>query len=132
MAAASAGTFKPLEREGRIERWDDTRIRPGEQWRAEIEAGLAKAQIAVLLISADFVASDFIAQHELPPLLDAAEQQNTTILCVLLSPSGYQRIPELARYQAVNSPDETVIDMTKADQERVFDRVAELIEEKLV
>lgn len=52
--------LKPLDREGRLECWDDTHIRPGDDWKQEIQNALDTAQVAVLLISADFFASDFI------------------------------------------------------------------------
>src|SRR3954470_17624379 len=57
--------LKPLVREGRLDCWDDTRIRPGDDWKREIRTALEKAQVAVLLISARFFASDFIDKNEL-------------------------------------------------------------------
>src|SRR2546425_10101985 len=65
--------LKPLERQGLVELWDDTRIAAGTIWRSEIKQAIDTAQVAVLLISADFLASDFIAADELPPLLRRAE-----------------------------------------------------------
>ncbi len=121
--------LKPLEREGLIDRWDDTRIKPGKKWREEIEKALASTKIAVLLISADFLASDFITNNELPPLLKAAEAEGTAILSVILSPCRFTRTPELAQFQTVNRPDKPLTGLSKNEQETVFDQVAQAIEE---
>ena len=52
--------LKPLVRAGDIDLWDDTQIRSGEDWKAKIDQALGSARFAVLLVSADFLASDFI------------------------------------------------------------------------
>src|SRR3954467_1583019 len=97
--------LRPLEREGRLDLWDDTHIRPGDDWKQEIRTALDTAQVAVLLISANFFASDFIDENELPPLLAAAQAKGARILPVILSACRVARNPELTRFQAVNSPD---------------------------
>src|SRR6185295_8151356 len=61
----------PLEREYGIEVWDDTRIEAGSIWQESISRSLTSARVAVILVSADFLASRFIALNELPPLLSA-------------------------------------------------------------
>ena len=118
--------LKPLERERLIERWDDTRLKPGEAWREEIRKAVDAAKVAVLLISADFLASDFIAEDELPPLLVAAKQDDLVILPVIVSPSLFERTP-LAQFQAVNPANQPVVDMGQGAQERVFADVADSI-----
>ena len=122
--------LKPLEREGIIDRWDDTRIKAGAKWLDEIKNALAEAKVAVLLVSADFLASDFIAQAELPSLLAAAEMEGAVILSVILSPSLFKQT-NLAQFQAVNSPDRPLIGMERGAQEQVFVEVAEAIQQSI-
>ena len=76
--------LRPLERDGLIERWDDTRLRAGDGWHDEIRSAIASARVVVLLISADFLASDFIEREELPPLLAQAKQQGARIIPVII------------------------------------------------
>jgi tetratricopeptide (TPR) repeat protein len=109
--------LKPLERDGLFEFWDDTRIRTGDEWRKEIKDALNSAAAAVLLISADFIASDFIAAEELPPLLAAVEKEGVKILPLILSPSRFENIKSLSRFQSVNPPSKPLIKLEKGEQE---------------
>jgi hypothetical protein len=114
----------PLERSGIVVRWDDTRIAPGEKWREEIANAIRSAKVAVLLISAHFMASKFIAEKELPPLLEAAEHEGTVILPVFISPCV---LGSLAEFQAVNSPSKPLVDLSRGDRDRVWVRLMEAI-----
>src|SRR3954465_11426978 len=120
--------LRPLVREGNLDCWDDTHIQPGDDWKQEIKNALDTAQVAVLLISADFFASDFIDETELPPLLEAAKAKGVRILPVILSASRFARSPDLARFQAINPPNRPLNDMLPAEQEKVLDRLAQTIE----
>ncbi|WP_133512795.1 toll/interleukin-1 receptor domain-containing protein [Candidatus Thiosymbion oneisti] len=51
--------FVPLEQEGLICGWTDRDIEGGQYWGKEIDAALERAKIGVLLISSDFLASEF-------------------------------------------------------------------------
>lgn len=110
--------LKPLEREKLISVWDDTRIRAGQPGREEIERALASAKAAVLLVSPDFLASDFIAQNELPPLLEAAKNEELTILWIAVRPSLYEKTP-IKSYQALNNdPNRPLSSLRTADWEK--------------
>jgi len=95
--------LKPLTRGRRIELWDDTRIKAGAPWREEIAKALATAKAAVLLVSPDFLASDFISAREIPRLLKAAKDEGLKILWLAVRSSAYQNT-EIERYQSLNDP----------------------------
>jgi len=76
--------LKPLERKG-LDVWSDRDITPGQEWPAEIDNYLNRAKVAVLLVSVNFLNSDFIREQELPRLLRAAQLGQVTILPVLFS-----------------------------------------------
>ena len=118
--------LKPLK--GTIDAWDDTRIDPGSLWREEIHQALAAARAAILLVSADFVASDFILAEELPALLKSARGSGTDILVIVLSPAMISAIEGLSEFQTVNDPRTPIIGMERVKQEQVFLSVAYLIE----
>ena len=84
--------------------WDDTKIKSGTKWRAEIDEALAASQVAILLVSTEFMTSKFIQEDELPPLLKSAEAGGTTILPLILKPCLFTKHPKLSVYQAVNDP----------------------------
>src|SRR5512146_3114830 len=71
---------KPYFSGDRLTVWCDRRIRPGYKWLPAIEQALARTRLAVLLLSSDFLASEFILQDELPPLTAAAEQGECALL----------------------------------------------------
>ena len=95
-------TSKPLSRQEKIKFWSDRDIKAGE-WKAQIESAMQDAVAALLLVSANFLASDFIAETELPYLMQAYEQRALMIFWMLLEPCDYRRFPEITRFQAVST-----------------------------
>ena len=112
-----------LEREKRIVVWDDTKISPGETWHEEIKKSIASAKVAILLLSADFLASKFIAENELPPLLKAAKEEEAFILPVILSPCMFTD-SRLADFQSINDPSQPLTGMNRHNKEKIWVKVA--------
>jgi TIR domain len=117
---------KPLERKHLVTMWADTAIKPGDDWRQAISGALSRARIAVLLVSQNFLASDFVAGHELPPLLIAARDRGLRICSIMVSPCLYQET-ELRNYQFLNPPDRPLDGMRVADRNKALNEIAQAI-----
>ncbi len=122
--------LKPLERRGIIDRWDDTKIPAGTIWREVIENAIEAATVAVTLVSADFLASDFISKYELPTLLSRAETRGTRILSVILSHCLFDECG-LDIFQTVNLPSKPLKEMTPAARDKIWVKLAEAIQVSL-
>jgi hypothetical protein len=120
--------LKPIATAGLIAHWHDGLIKPGTKWRDEIRLAIDSAKFAILLVSADYLASDFIRKNELPPLLKAAEETGCNILSIIASPCRFLRTPALAEFQAINPPTRPLSAMNANQREALFARVAETIE----
>lgn len=123
--------LKPFERDGRIKRWDDTEIKSGQLWKTEIEKAIGSAQVVVLLVSPEFLASDFIANNELPPLLVAAETEGATILSVIIKPCNFADAENISKYQAINPPAKPLAKMSSARRDEVLSKLTKRILEVL-
>jgi hypothetical protein len=118
--------LKPLVRNEMIDLWADTRIKAGEQWRKEITVALAKARVAVLLVSQNFLASDFIANEEIPPILAAAKDEGLTIVWIPVTASLWEET-EIAKFQAAHDPQRPLESLGRAELNRALVAIAKKI-----
>lgn len=79
--------------------WDDTLIAAGEEWEKSIEQAMAKAQLAIFLISADALNSAFINSKEIPALLRRREQEGLLLLPVVARPCYWRCVDWLRKAQ---------------------------------
>src|ERR1041385_2818241 len=75
-----------LEREGLIEPWHDRRITPGAEWAGAIDDSLNGADIVILLVSADFLASDYCNDVEMTRAIERSKTENARVVPVILEP----------------------------------------------
>lgn len=88
-----------LEKEGRIEVWSDNMITAGGDWFTSIKNAIGNSELAVLLITAHFLTSDFILREEVPRLLEARRKRGMQVFPVLVKSCLWEEVPWLASLQ---------------------------------
>ncbi len=82
-----------LRREGLIGEWHDRKIGAGREWEGEIDARLEAADIVLLLVSADFVASDYCWDVEVKRAMEKHEAGQARVIPVILRPVDWHSAP---------------------------------------
>lgn len=82
-----------LIRRGAIEVWCDNNIDPGEKWKREIDENLNDAHIILLLISPDFLDSDYCYEKEMPRAMERSESGEAAVISVILRPCVWEGTP---------------------------------------
>lgn len=106
--------------------WDRDKMMAGAPWRAEIATALKFTKVAIMLVSADFLAaasdpSDPIASHELPTLLAAANNHEITLLNVIVRPCAFQ-YSKLEPFHYVNA--RPLSSMSPNEREEIWQQLA--------
>lgn len=114
--------LKIFEREKLITLWDDKGIRAGEEWDKVIKKNLESADIVLFLVSADFIASDYINDVEIKRALIRYEKGQQIIVPILLRPCDFKRLP-LSKFQAL--PDNLKFISTWKDQDEAWNNVTD-------
>jgi internalin A len=79
----------PLKRTEKIENWTDKALLAGENWDNTIKEQLAKSDIILLLLSADFIASRYIWEVELNRALEQEVNKKTRVIPILIRDCFY-------------------------------------------
>jgi len=118
--------LKPYVRSASVTAWSDKQIAPGSKWFDEIKGALAESSIVLMLVTPNFLASDFINEHELGPALEQAETGGLKILWVPVRFSAYTETA-LQKYQAVIPPDKPLAEMKGSERDKAWLRICEEI-----
>ena len=92
--------LSPLKREGVIEGWNDRAIDAGGEWAEEIGEHLELAGIILLLVSADFIASEYCWGNELARALERHKEGEACVVPIIVKPVDWTGAP-FARLQAL-------------------------------
>jgi len=104
-----------LTREGLATVWTDRRILPGEPWHQHISKKLETADIVLLLVSADFAASDYCWDIEMARALELNDSGATVAIPVILRPvDGWENSP-LGHLQALPSKGKPITEAKNID-----------------
>ena len=83
----------PLHRRGLITIWSDTDIDAGEAWEEEIKKHLDSAHIILLLISPDFIASDYCYSTEMERAMERNAKGEAHVIPIILRPTAWKGAP---------------------------------------
>lgn len=82
-----------LQHQGFVSSWNDRDINAGTEWEQEINQHLEEAQIILLLISPDFMSSDYCYGKEMKRALERLETQKTVVIPIILRPTDWHTAP---------------------------------------
>lgn len=120
--------LKPLEK--RLSFWSDQEISTGTDWHINIQQAMRKARIALLLISPDFLASEYIVSKELQLFVQAAEAGRVKLAVLYLKTSLVEEFEIdicsgkktqkvlLTKYQGLNSPQDPIASINQQDADK--------------
>jgi WD40 repeat protein len=127
--------LRSIQREGLITVQADIDISPGEAWEQKINHYLNTAQMILLLISPDFMDSDYCFSKEMKRTMERHENGEARVIPIILRPSHWHRAPfgklhvlpansepVLSKYW--HTPDDAFFNVTKGIEKAIEDLIA--------
>ncbi len=121
--------LRPLLREGRVSMWDDFDIEAGQDWDEKIKERLYGADIVLLLVSADSLASDYFYSKEVKVSLERHARREATVVPVILRHCDWIETP-LGNLEALPEKGRPVSEWSTRDQamQDVVSRLRRVVE----
>lgn len=116
-----------LEQEGFLEVWDDNRLTAGDDWNAEIERAINSSNVAILMITANFLTSDFICKEEVPKLLNRRRNEGVRVIPLIVKPCLWEEVKWLKSIQARPKYGQPISTMSEPQQDEVLKTLAKEI-----
>jgi internalin A len=119
--------LKILQRLGRIEPWHDRMIEAGDEWKLKIDENLEGAHIILLLISVDFVASEYCWEKEMKRALERHDKKEACVVPIIVRHVDWKKGP-FAKLQALPTDGVPVTDRKWGRRDAAWSNVSEGIE----
>jgi hypothetical protein len=120
-----------LEQQGKVEFFDDGKIKPGEEWEREIQRALTSSKAAVLIVTQDFISSEFISTKELPVLRARAKDGTMSLFWIPLRHATYEQTG-LLPLQALANPNTPLAGLRKSKREAVLTEISRVLQKHLL
>jgi internalin A len=92
--------LKLLDRQGLLDVWTDRRITAGTEWKGEIDENLERAALILLLVSVDFITSDYCYDKEMGRALERHEAGSARVIPIIVRDIDWRSAP-FAKLQAL-------------------------------
>ncbi|HKE31489.1 MAG TPA: toll/interleukin-1 receptor domain-containing protein [Candidatus Angelobacter sp.] len=112
-------SLQQLESQGLFQIWDDKKIEVGDKWLVEIKKALETAQVAILLVTQDFMQSPFIQNEELSTFLAKADT-GLRIIWVAVENADFSKV---SQFQAANDPKRPLSKLGETEMKQVLDDI---------
>ena len=103
-----------MKRQGLIQEWHDRKIVAGSEYKGEIDEHLNSAEIILLLVSSDFLASDYCYGIEMTRAIERHEAGEATVIPVILRPCDWMGTP-FSKLQALPKDAKPVTTWSRRD-----------------
>lgn len=127
LAEELLGHLRPLERFAGLDVWSDVRIKAGDETRREIQRAIDQADVALLLLSSDFFASDGLVEREVPRLLERHRAGQLRVIPVLLRSCLWNVHPWLRELSPLPKGGKPIGSFSGEDRDAVLTEVARKI-----
>jgi hypothetical protein len=118
--------LKPYTRNEKISVWSDKNIAPGSDWAEEIKNSIDTCRVAILLVTPNFIASDYITEKELPIILRKQSEKELIIFWIAVSHAAY-KTTDFHNIQSANNPTKPLDSLTPSERNKVFVEIADKI-----
>ena len=125
--------LRVLRHTGLVDLWSDDRIGAGADWETEIKQAISRANVAILLITANYLTTDFILNQQIPQLLERRHQEGLIVFPIIARACAWDRV-EWLRQMQVRPQDGTPVwsdsgSHVDEDLTKIARQVADIIEQ---